>query len=741
VLVTVVLWLCLGFRNAMLTAIGIPFAFLCTLIIMLFTGVTINTISIFSFVLVTGIIVDDAVIIVENAFRHMQMGKTPRQAIIDGTSEVMLPVISSALTTMLAFIPMLIMTGSTGDFFATIPKTVSYALVASLFEALFILPIHILDWGPKYAANIDASATDEETPFAHLQSGIFAYLWRYYERTVTWILDHKVAAFSLLTIVFVSASTLLLVSMFGIAPLIKIKFFPGNYFRYHITLENRPNVSLERTDQIVRDLSRHIMSLGGGQAQSASAYAGFYEDQDYVMHHGSNLGQVVITLPEKDKRDFPDNPRNDPMRHLSYMRAHIEKYMATTYARDPAQPRVQVFEESDGPPTGKAVNIRIQAETMQRAMQASQQLLAYMRSDAELSDLVNLGDNRPTTYQTVKFEPRQEAAFAYNLSTKQITGLVAGVLYGYYAGPYRAADDEVDLLVRLARADDPINPGYAGLRNPMDALAVPVIEDSAAPIYLRDLVSARYVQEPNVRYRYEGKPAISISADIRPGASLSPAMVQKRMQAYVERSTDRLQGVSVTFGGEFESTEKSYTSLAIAFCLALLGIYLVLATQFRDYFQPLLVLAAVPFSIIGVSYGVFLTRTIFTVGSFIATVGLAGVAVNDTILLIEFMNKRVREGQPLRQSVLEACAARMRPVLITTVTTLLGLLPMAIGIPSKSISWAPMATAFVTGLLSATLLTLLITPANYEMLSRLRAFFQRQRLKRLRRWNTEEMKN
>ena len=170
--VLIILWLSLGFRNAMLTAIGIPFAFLCSVIIMYFSGVTLNTISLFAFVLVTGIMVDDAVIIMENIFRHIQMGKSKFDSVVDGTSEVMLPVISSALTTMLAFLPMLIMTGSTGDFFAQIPKTITYALIASLIEALFILPIHILDWGPK--PQFTEIVDELENPFYHLKTGIFA---------------------------------------------------------------------------------------------------------------------------------------------------------------------------------------------------------------------------------------------------------------------------------------------------------------------------------------------------------------------------------------------------------------------------------------------------------------------------------------------------------------------------------------------------------------------------------------
>lgn len=729
-LVILVLWVTLGFRNAMITTVGIPFSFLCALVIMKLTGVTINTISLFSFVLVTGIIVDDAVIIVENTFRHMQMGKNRRQAIIDGTGEVMLPVISAAMTTLLAFLPMLIMTGSTGAFFAIIPKTVSYALAASLLEALFILPIHILDWGPRASAAVRRSNT-REAPFTHLQSGFFGVIWRIYRRAVLWMLDHKALSLISLNLVLAAALAILLLSMLGIAPLIQVKFFPGNYFRYHVTLQTAAGTALERTDAIVRDMAGFIMAQGHGQAQSAAGIAGYYEDQDYVRHNGPNYGQVVVTLPEERRRDFPDNPRNDPIQYLADVRALIRGYVARTYADDPARPRIQVFEEMDGPPMGKAVNIRVQGATIQEAVDAADRLLAHMRGDPALADLMDLGDDRPAMHRTIRFEPRQEAVYEYNLSVDRVTALVAGVLNGWYAGVFRTIDEEVDMVVRLAHFNDPVG-GAHGLTSPLDVLAVPVVEHSASPIYLRDLVTARFDHEPNVRSRYQGRPTITISADIRPGSKLSAAAAQKRVQAYWNTVAAWMPGVALSFGGEFESTTKSYISLATAFAIAILGIYMVLASQFRDYLQPLIILAAVPFSLIGVSFGIFFTRGIFTIASFIATVGLSGLVVNNTILLIDFMNKRFRAGTDLRQAVLESCAARIRPVLITTATTLLGLLPMAIGIPSKSITWAPMATAFVSGLSSATLLALLITPINYELLERMRSRRRRRKFARLR---------
>ena len=724
-LVLIVLWVTLGFRNAMLTAIGIPFAFLCSILVMKLNGVSLNNISLFAFVLVTGIMVDDAVIIVENIFRHYEMGKTRHNAVVDGTAEVMLPVISSAITTVLAFLPMLIMTGSTGDFFAYIPKTVSFALAASLVEALFILPIHFLDWGPRRPP---AKRREEEKqdPYHHLHSGLFAPFWRSYRRVVVVLLDHKLLCFAGMSVLFLTTVAILVLSITGIVPLIKVKFFPGAYYRYHVTVVMPVGTSIEKSDEVVRELSRFIMSFGQQAAHSAAGSAGFYEDEDYVRHSGNNFGQIIVTMPEQKDQNFPDNPPNDPLRHLEFMRREIQRYTQERYDGSAASPQVNVFEESGGPPTGKAVNIRITGSTLQQAARATDALLAFMQAEPGLADLVDLGDDRPAPYRTVKYNPIDEKAFEFGLLPGDITALVAGALNGRQAGNFRTADEEVDLLVRIARYDDSGNSSATGLSDPADILNVPVIEDSASPVLLRDLVDLSFESEPNVRMRYKGKPAVTITSDIAEGSQLSPARVQYLVSRYFQRQADRYPGVSVSFGGEFESTSKSYKSLTFAFFIALLLIYLVLASQFKDYFQPLIIINAVPYALIGVVMGLLVTRTTFTVGSFLAIVGLAGIAVNDTLLLIDFMNVRRRGGKDLREAIIESCAARMRPVIITTVTTMLGLLPMAIGIPNRSIEWAPMATAFVAGLSSATFLTLLITPANYEFYENMKTSVRRR---------------
>ncbi len=722
-LIVVVLWLTLGFRNAMLTAIGIPFSFLCTIIIMKLTGVSINTISLFSFVLVSGIIVDDAVIILENVFRHMQMGKGLKDAIEDGVSEVMLPVFSTALTTILAFLPMLIMTGSTGEFFSVIPKTVTYALSASLFEALFILPVHIKDWGPKEVPKQALHVTDDFA--AHLQRGVFRVPWRIYRRALDVLLENKLKTVAAMFAIFVGAILILVLSVTGKVPLIKVTFFPASFFRYHIALEMPADTSIEKTDEVVRDLSLFIVGLGEGQAYAASGTAGMYETEDYQVRFSHNLGQVVVTFPAEKDRDFPGNPDNDISLYIDYVRGRIGEYLEGEYGGTGFMPKATVFPENTGPPVGKPVSIRVSGNTREEAAKAADAIMRHLRTDQQFSDLTDLQDDRPSYQKVARYVPIEERAYEYGLKPGAVTAIVAGALNGRYAGKFKAEDEEVDLLVRLARSYDPANPLQAGVAEPQDIMEVPIVEHSSAPVLVRDIASLEYLAEPAIRTRYNGRPTITITSDIKSGSRLTPSRVTVLVKDYFEGISNEHPGATVTFGGEFETTSRSYMSLTLAFIIAIIAIYLVLATQFKDYLHPVIIISAIFFAVIGVVFGMFVTRSTFTVASFMAVVGLAGVAVNDSLILIDFINTRRREGVSLREAVLDACSARMRPVLITTVTTMLGLLPMAIGIPRKSMTWAPMATAFVTGLSSATILTLLIIPVEYELSEGLRLRIRR----------------
>ena len=208
----------------------------------------------------------------------------------------------------------------------------------------------------------------------------------------------------------------------------------------------------------------------------------------------------------------------------------------------------------------------------------------------------------------------------------------------------------------------------------------------------------------------------------------SPYVVRNVKDYYATIQKD-FPGATLNFAGEYESTQKSYSSLTYAFIIAILIIYMILATQFNSYIQPFIILSAVVFALIGVVYGVFLTRTLFTVNSFIATIGVTGVVVNDSLVLIAFLNSLYKKGMHRDKVVYEGVRIRLRPILLTTLTTSLGLLPMAIGIPYYSISWGSMAATFVTGLCTATLLTLFIVPVLWHLFIGVHEKYQARRVR------------
>ena len=703
ILVSLLIWAIMGLRNAALTTVGIPFSFLVTMAIMYLTGNSINELSLFSFVLVSGIIVDDAIVVVENIYRHIQAGKTIEDAVADGTAEVFLPVVSATLTTIAAFLPMLIMTGSIGEFFALIPKAVSYALAASLLECLLILPIHYLDYGPRKDQGVRLgrryrissghhSFTVEDTPF-------MAWSRRFFNRLLEWVLQFRLPVISMLILLFAAALCIAAVSLSGKMNLIRVTFFPDDYSIYYVEVDGPVGTPIETTHALIKAIAAEVMADGPGMASSAAGMAGFYLNEDYMAVWGYNLGHVIVTLPALKKRHFENN--NDILAHLEAMRSKLAHFTDSGFS-------LRIRPEKDGPPAGKDVNIRILGSRINMIREVSDQILTLLRNDPAMkAGLIDLQDDQGQPGRVLQFKILKERVAEYGLSPDQVAALAASVLNGRLIGKYRLLDEEIDIQVRISTKNE------QGLKQ---ALLMPIIEHENGPVRLGDLCLPQFTVEPGFLKRFQGKRAITITADIRPGSGVSAQSVVGLVSHWFTGIQERYPGVSLNFAGEYESTHRSYTSLSYAFLIALLAIYLILATQFHSYVQPLIIISAVIFALIGVIYGTFLSRSLFTINSFMAIVGVTGVVVNDSLVLIEFINTSYASGLSRREAVVAGTNIRLRPILLTTMTTTLGLLPMAIGIPEYSIIWGTMAMTFVTGLCTATFLTIIIVPVEWDML-------------------------
>lgn len=688
-LVSLLLWYFMGLRNAGLVTVGIPFAFLVTMILMDLTGNSLNELTLFSFVLISGIIVDDAIVVVENIYRHVQRGEPLERAIVDGTAEVMLPVISATAATVAAFLPMLIMTGSTGEFFALIPKAVSFAIVASLFECLFVLPLHYRDFGPRPRPG--------GVPLSERDNALLRILRWGTDGLIRFTLRGRYLSLALAFVVFLVAVAILGVSIAGIAPLIRIKFFPDDYSLYYAFIEGPADTTIERTDAKVREIARFIMADGPGYARSAVGAAGFIFNEDYEQEFGHHLGTVTVPLPDPKARAF-----HDPIAHLDAMRERLnERFAGEGF-------EIRMRAEKDGPPTGKDVNIQIVGPDERAVSALSDELLRALGDNPELGPhLTELSDNRGRPARVFRLDVNAPRARELGLTPGDAARLAASVLDGRYLGHYRLSDEEVDLKLRI----DP-----AAIDAPEAALSIPVREHPSGPVYLGDIVRPVAEIQPGELKRYRGQRSLTITADITSGAPISSPLVAAWVRQHYARIRDRFAGATLVFGGEFEETQRSFDSLTQAFGLAVLLIYLILATQFKSYVQPLIVLSAIMFSITGVVFGTLVTQTLFTVNSFIAVVGVTGVVVNDSLVLLDFINHRYREGGTRREAVTEGIHVRLRPIVLTTLTTTLGLLPMALGIPSYSLVWGTMASTFVTGLATATFLTLFIVPVAWDLL-------------------------
>lgn len=688
ILVSLIIWYFMGIRNAGLITVGIPFAFMITLLLMYLTGNSLNEMTLFSFVLVTGIIVDDALVVTENIYRHIQEGVPLEQAVITGTSEVALPVLSSSLTTIAAFLPMLLMSGTTGEFFAQIPTAVSYALVASLIECLIILPIHYIDYGPRHADNLPTRLQHE--------SKFFIYLRKITEKTLTITLKFQRTSLVFVTLLLILSITIISVSLSGKLALVKIQFFPNDYSVFHVNIIAPTEVPIEEVDKKIREISLFILQDGPGKVDSAAGFAGFYMGDNYQEIFSNNYGNVMVTLPAKAKRSF-----SDPMQHLANMRSRLkEKFAVNGY-------QIRVQAQKEGPATSKDLNVRILGSNHTSIKKLGKELHTFLSTEATIAPyLIDLNSDQGQLKRILAFKIDHEKTSEYQLQDSLVTRLASSVLDGQYIGTFRLNNEEIDLKLAIAPQS---------ITSLQKVLEIPFVEHPSGAILLGDITSLQSDYQPGELNRYDSQRTIRFSANIKPDAPISSNAILYKVQQFYQQIRSHYPGATLIFSGDHAATQKSYTSLGYAFIIALLIIYLILAAQFQSYLQPLIILSAISFALIGVILGKFVTQSVFTVNSFIAIIGVAGVVVNDSLMLVDFINKAYRSGLSRRHAINAGIKVRLRPIILTTVTTTLGLLPMTIGIPDYSIVWGAMASTFVTGLVSATLLTLIIVPVLWDI--------------------------
>jgi multidrug efflux pump subunit AcrB len=693
--VILILWLSVGFRNSMLAIVGIPFSFLAAMILFPALDITINALSLVGFVMVSGMLVDGAIIVLENIYRHIESGEPVTQAVVDGTEEVMWPVISAVCTTMAAFIPMLLITGTTGEFMSILPKTVIACLIASLVECLLMLPAHYLDWGSRStAAESLAAKGDSLGPVAGLSyrardrvDGLIRAFRELYRRGLDAVLANRGA--------FLCACVAAVFFSWGLSQHMRVNLFPNDFNDFFVTVKTPTDYSLDQTNQVVLDVQKAMAPLQD-EFEEVFAFVGHGMTADEQPIFGTNYGVFFISFP-----NTRENVAN-PTRVLNLTREVLAEYQASSpHGLDGliiAPPR-------NGPPIGKPVAVRIQSDNYDLAKRLAGLVELEL---ASMPGVFNIEDNVPEGRRELQVRLDEHRASIHGLSFQELgTALLAaneGLVPSTFKDPL--SDEDVDIRVL---------PIESQRDSAADLLDVEIRTPGHYLVKLRDVATVSLERGYQRLYHYGARRAVVVYADVD-NELASSVSVNEALKARFADIPERYPGVDLVFGGEFEATNEAFSEMGRALLIALFAIYGILAAQFRSYLQPLVVMCVIAFAFTGVVLGMYLWDYALSMYVIYATVGLAGVVVNDSLVLIDFVNRERAAGADALQAVRVAGQRRFRAILLTTLTTIAGLLPMAMGISGASPVFGPFAAAIVAGLAVASLLTLFVVPSLYLLL-------------------------
>jgi multidrug efflux pump subunit AcrB len=676
-LVILLLWVAIGARNATMAAIGLPVALAGAIIAMHMMGITINMMSLMALILCLGVVVDDAIIIIENIYRHMEEGMPRRKAAVVGTQEVFWPVVASTLTSWAAFLPLLMMEGVLGDAFAIIPKVVVASLAASLIEAMFILPSHMADFG-KLSRDRRAESGPPKTRLERAGARVLEL----YERILRWSLKHRGS------VVFGAYAVCILIMAVAFSVKEVILLTEGDPDMFDVRIHMPTDASKEETEAMLAKLDARIIALENPDVEATVAVRGMTRT-DMGLSSGDHLGMVTVHVVPVTKR--------------SSMRAgrDLVTQVSELYDDVVGPSRLEIMEVRAGPPRGAPVAVRIRGEDYERLVELAEQVLAEVRVTPGTR---NSSHDFELGKQELQIKVDEQRAALHGLTPEMVSGWLRSAFGATPASTLRDADDEIDILVQL-REDVQ--------QDPARIASLQLIAPNGDEVAIREIADVSHGRGPGVIRRYQQKRVVSVLSGIDEDATNSGevnATLQKNLASLEAANPD----VRFEYGGQFEETQESVDSLFRAFIVAMLLIYTILATQFQSFSQPLVVMAAIPLSFIGVAAGFLVSPNAIGLIALVGVVGLTGIVVNDSLVLVDFVNKRRDRGMSLDEAIVESGKLRLRPIFLTSITTIAGLFPLSLATESLP-HLAPMAQVIVYGLTFSTVLTLLVVPCLYRL--------------------------
>ncbi|MFT7667492.1 MAG: multidrug efflux pump subunit AcrB [Planctomycetota bacterium] len=688
-LVLISLVIFLNLRVALVTALGIPVSFLGGLLLAGMFGVTMNMMTMFAFIVVLGMVVDDAIVVGENCFRLLEEGRSPREAAIEGVVQVGRPVFATILTSIAAFLPILMMSGLTGEFLRPLPLIVSFCLVVSLLEALIVLPAHMAHWGAGRTKNSDSvSVVATSGGKAH---------WYWFLRDAYLACLRAVLRWRWIALTTAITGALLL----GTYARYWVPFNLFDEFESKIVYANlrlAAGCSLEESERAAIELERRILeSLPATEVESVNVLIGISASDSNNYALGKNLAQLWIELAEGPERTLSTQEFSAELRKLL---VDVSPQVVST---EVAQPQ--------SGPTGKAIDIWVRGPELEVLAEISDLVQRELESYVGVYDVHdNLDLGGPQITLRIKDTARLQGVTEHGLGM-QLRSAFEGLAYGNV----RRGRDDIELIVKFPETARFDPRGLAKVRISLPSGERVPLESVAE--FLPHVGPSRITRDDRER-------AANIVADIDKSQNSAENVTSEVGLAFANLA-DNYPGYTLDYKGDQEDISESMADLGLASFLSLAVIFLILATLFRSASQPFVIMFIIPFGMVGMVFGHLIMDRSISLMSLIGLLALTGVVVNDSLILIEFVNGLRREGLSLMDSLVKGCSLRFRPILLTTITTMLGLSPLTFFVTGQARFLQPMAISLFFGLFLATFLVVFLVPCAYAALEDVLHWFRR----------------
>ncbi len=672
----------LGWREALLASLVVPFSFLIAFIVIEALGLTVNFLTLFSLILSLGILVDASIVVTESIHRYRRKGFDGYCSALKTIEEFKTPLIAGTLTTVLVFLPMLLLSGITGEFVRSIPITVTAVLLASLFVALAVITTISSRFLPKSDQN------NEREKGRYLNS-YFENIARKYRDLLTILLRRKLLSGGLLAVMGVAFVAVLALPVVGLVP---VDMFPSpDADNIYIDLEAPAGTPLQTTsgylepieEQLIEDPEVCSFLTVVGQVSRAGA-------MDVTQTGNSHLGGITVTLRED---------RDSTSQEL------VEKYRKLFSEPEGAEIRIAQMEA--GPTGDSAIRVNLFGPDLDQLEEAAMGLADEL---SMIEGAENVDSGIEQTSGEFVFRVKREEARRYGLSATDIAGFLRTSISGRDVIDIRINDEDIGVVVKTGIKEKNQGSGTALVTDLSEIEALSILTEKG-PVSIGGLTEVKLEPGRNAIQRRDRERVITLQADAAAGYNTSEIVAE--FQDRVEQ-IGLPDGVRLSYGGEVEDIQESFVELIQLLLLGIIMIFALLVWQFSSYRQPVFILVTIPLALIGVIGGLALVGQPLSFPGLIGIVALAGIVVNNAIILIDNINQRRKSGSDKETAVIKGSFTRFRPVILTALTTVLGLVPLAFVSPT----WAPVAYSIIFGLLFSTVLTLAVIPVLYLRFAR-----------------------